>query len=450
MRSCVFCFIVILAASCGFGFEVSVGTYVSNAGKTVTVPVALDSAAGLSYASVKLSYDPQVLVVTKAEAGTLKTLMSEDFVTTDANGTLVVSIYGSPDANVVGGSGSIANVTFAVRDGTDGLYSDVTVTDVQLGEITGVKDVTVDNPITTVNGMIRVLASSAAVARLENVQTICSDTTLASLELKNGDSIQAGSDAVCVSGEVTSETSAIEVKAPTYGWTSGKYALLSSPTADLAFTLEGNPSVEFSSEVSDGITTYYAAVTVTSEGEITCESEDLASTTKSQIRNYTATAIGKLDLTVPDNVAIKEAFDAGKPIKIEGPTSGGASVALISDMGLAPAPSVDPTTGELKLTYSAPTLGITSFDATTGTVGIKVTPGEGNSIVANINTGYVHVYGTDRLGEPMRYVSSVGFDMSKYLKSDTKGEGVLNVTLGTHTFLKVKVETISKSEGQDE
>ena len=450
MRSCVFSFIVILAASCGFGFEVSVGTYVSNAGKTVTVPVALDSAAGLSYASVKLSYDPQVLVVTKAEAGTLKTLMSEDFVTTDANGTLIVSIYGSPDANAVGGSGSIANLTFAVRDGTDGLYSDVTVTDVQLGEITGVKDVTVNNPITTVNGMIRVMASSAAVTRLENAQTVCADTSLASLELKNGDAIQAGSEAVCVSGEVTSETSSIEVKAPTYGWTSGKYALLSSPTTDLVFALEGNPSVEFASEVSDGIATYYATVTVTREGEITCESEDLAATTKSQIRDYTATAIGKLDLTVPANAALKEAFDSGKPIKIEGPASGGASVALISDMGLAPAPSVDPTTGELKLTYAAPTLEITSFDATTGAVGIKVTPGEGNSIVANINTGYVHVYGTDTLGEKMRYVSSVGFDMTKYLKEDSKGEGVINVTLGTHTFLKVKVERVTKTEGQVE
>ena len=92
---------VALSAAVSFGYQVSVGTYVSNAGKTVTVPVALDSAAGLSYASAKLTYDPQVLVVTKAEAGTLKTLMAEDFVTTDTNGTLVVSIYGSTDANVV-------------------------------------------------------------------------------------------------------------------------------------------------------------------------------------------------------------------------------------------------------------------------------------------------------------------------------------------------------------
>ena len=450
MKKTIIAGCVALSAAVAFGYQVSVGTYVSNAGKTVTVPVALDSAAGLSYASAKLTYDPQVLVVTKAEAGTLKTLMAEDFVTTDTNGTLVVSIYGSTDANVMSGSGTIANVTFAVRDGTEGLYSDVTVTDVQLGEKTGVKDVTVNNPITTVNGMIRVMAASAAVTRLENAQTVCADTSLASLELKNGDAIQAGSEAVKVSGEVTSETAAIPVKAPTYGWASGKYALLSSPTADLVFALDDNPSVAFSNEVVNGITTYYATITVSGEGEITCEGEELASTTKSQIRDYTATAISKLDLSNTNNVAIKEAFESGKSIKIEGPASGGASVALISDMGLAPAPSVDPTTGELKLTYAAPTLEITSFDATTGAVGIKVTPGEGNSIVANINTGYVHVYGTDTLGEKMRYVSSVGFDMSKYLKDDSKGEGVINVTLGTHTFLKVKVETVTKTEGQVE
>jgi hypothetical protein len=40
--------------------------------------------------------------------------------------------------------------------------------------------------------------------------------------------------------------------------------------------------------------------------------------------------------------------------------------------------------------------------------------------------------------------------MSKYLKEDTKGEGVLNVTLGTHTFLKVKVESAARKNGDEE
>jgi hypothetical protein len=88
---------------------------------------------------------------------------------------------------------------------------------------------------------------------------------------------------------------------------------------------------------------------------------------------------------------------------------------------------------------ATPTLEITSFDPATGKVGIKVTPGEGNQIVANINTGYVHVYGTDDLSQAMTLIKQVGFDMTTYLKPETKGEGTLTVTLGTHTFLRVQV-----------
>ena len=52
-------------------------------------------------------------------------------------------------------------------------------------------------------------------------------------------------------------------------------------------------------------------------------------------------------------------------------------------------------TGTLKLTYAQPTLRITSFDAATGAVRFKVTPGDGNKIVSEIATGYIHVYGTE-------------------------------------------------------
>ena len=84
--------LVLALAPTALAYQVSVDTYVCNAGRQITVPVALDSAAGLSYAGATLTYDPQVLVVTKAEAGSLKTLMAEDFVATDTNGTLTVAI----------------------------------------------------------------------------------------------------------------------------------------------------------------------------------------------------------------------------------------------------------------------------------------------------------------------------------------------------------------------
>ena len=410
-------------------YQVSVGTYVSNAGKTVTVPVALDSATGLSYASATITYDPQVLVVTKAEAGSLKSLMAEDFTAVDTNGTLTVSIFGSTDANVVSGAGTIANVTFAVRVGTDGLYSDLAVSNVELGEKTGVKDVTAGNPVTTVNGMVRVMATSAQVARLENAAVIVADTTLGALALSAGDAIQASDaqTAITVSGAVTA-SGAIAVKEPVNGWASGRYALLSTTTPGLTFSLEGVDGATFSAETANGVTTYYAAVTVAGEIAVTCATDSLSAGTKNQIRSLLS---GQLD-------GVTE-------IVVTGPTG---LIGVIADMGIAPAFTRVGST--MQASYSMPDFRITEFDPETGTVRFKVTPGEGNRIVSTISTGYLHVFGTDDLREKMRYISKVGFDLTPYLKAETKGEGTIFVTLGTHTFLKIKVEALPRVEGQVE
>lgn len=439
-------FLAMLVAPTALAYQVSVGTYVSNAGKTVTVPVALDSAAGLSYAGATLTYDPQVLVVTKAEAGSLKTLMAEDFVATDTNGTLTVAIFGSTDANIAAGSGSIANVTFAVRDGTEGLYSDIAVSDIELGEKSGVKDVTAGNPVRTVNGMVRVMGAGADVARLENAQIISADTVLGSLTLADGDSIQASDNqtAIRVTGAVTA-TGAIAVKPPVNGWASGTYALLSTPTAGLTFTgVAGN----ITSEVTNGITTYFAAVTV--DGEIPLAADDPTETLTAGERNLIRTNArlvfdGKTDSA---SLAKKALYESATAIKVLGPKG---YVGVIADMGISPlfAPALDET-GTLKLTYTMPKLEITAFDPKTGAVRFKVTPGEGNQIVSEIATGYIHVYGTDTLGEKMKYISQVGFDLTPYLKQATKGEGVLNVTLGSHTFLKIKVESVARQNGDEE
>jgi hypothetical protein len=50
----------------------------------------------------------------------------------------------------------------------------------------------------------------------------------------------------------------------------------------------------------------------------------------------------------------------------------------------------------------------------------------------------------------MRYVSQVSIDVSNYLQEGTKGEADLMVTMGTHTFLKVKAETQIKNAGDTE
>ena len=411
--------IAVCAAWSAFAYRVSVGTYVANPGKTVTVPVALDSAAGLSYAGATIVYDPQVLVVTKVEAGSLKAVMPEDFVTTGTNGTVSVSIFGSPEANVVSGSGSIADITFAVREGAAGRYSDITVTGIDIGEKTGVKDVTAGNALSVVHGMVRVMSADANVERLEGAQTVAADTKLGSLALMEGDAIQA-SDAqtpVVVSGAV-SGVSSIPVAAPVNGWAGGRYALLSTPTAGLKFALEGVDEVEFSQEAANGMVTYYATLSVAGEVPVVCEGETLSAGAQNQIREL-----------------LGDRLKGASEVRVTGPKG---LVALIADMGIAPNCTRNGTV--IDAVYAMPEIKITSFDPSTGAVRIKVTPGENNTIVSEIATGYLHVYGTDDLSKAMTRIEKVGYDLTPYLKDATKGEAVLSVTLGTHTFLKVKVE----------
>ena len=402
-----------------FAYRVSVGTYVVNAGKTVTVPVVLDSAAGLSYAGATLTYDPQVLVVTKVEAGSLKTVMPEDFVTTGTNGSVSVSIFGSTETNVVAGAGAIADITFAIREGSAGRYSDITVTSVDIGEKTGVKDVTAGNALSVVHGMVRVMAEDAAVQRLEGAQTVAPDTCLGSLALAEGDAIQA-SDAqtpVVVSGTVGG-VSVIPVAAPVNGWAGGRYALLSTPTAGLLFALAGVEDAVFSQDTANGVTTYYATISVDGEVPVVCEGETLSAGAQNQIREL-----------------LGDTLKGASEVRIAGPKG---LVALIADMGIAPNCTKNGTM--VDAVYSMPEIKITSFDPATGAVRIKVTPGAGNTIVSEIATGYLHVYGTSDLTKQMTIIDTVGYDLTPYLKDSTKGEAVLNVTLGTHTFLKVKVE----------
>ena len=411
--------IAVCAAWSAFAYRVSVGTYVANPGKTVTVPVALDSAAGLSYAGATIVYDPQVLVVTKVEAGSLKAVMPEDFVTTGTNGTVSVSIFGSTETNVIAGAGAIADITFAVREGAAGRYSDITVTGVDIGEKTGVKDVTAGNVLSVVHGMVRVMSTDANVERLEGAQTVAADTKLGSLALMEGDAIQA-SDAqtpVVVSGAV-SGVSSIPVAAPVNGWAGGRYALLSTPTAGLKFALEGVDEVEFSQEAANGMVTYYATLSVAGEVPVVCEGETLSAGAQNQIREL-----------------LGDRLKGASEVRVTGPKG---LVALIADMGIAPNCTRNGTV--IDAVYAMPEIKITSFDPSTGAVRIKVTPGENNTIVSEIATGYLHVYGTDDLSKAMTRIEKVGYDLTPYLKDATKGEAVLSVTLGTYTFLKVKVE----------
>ena len=72
---------------------------------------------------------------------------------------------------------------------------------------------------------------------------------------------------------------------------------------------------------------------------------------------------------------------------------------VIADMGIAQTCTRDGT--RLVAACGMPALHITQFDPTTGQVRFKVTPAAGNQIASEIATGYIHVFGTDNLGERM-------------------------------------------------
>ena len=427
-------------------YEVSLGTFVVNPGQRVAVPVCIDSIRGASHVGVRVTYDPQVLVLMKVEKGTLTGRLSDDFVAIgdEKGGVVTVSAFGSGNVTADVG-GSLASLLFVAREGTQGHYSDVTVAKVKIGEETGVKDLTVANPVRVRSGMVRVMGTGAEVRRLEAPQTVCADGAYGSLNLMPGDAIQASDSqtGIAVAGAVEA-AAPIVVRAPPNGWANGRYTLLSTITKGLSFALEGT-TAGVVSETANGMTTYFATIALPDEIPVVCESESLTPGSMNQIKaNARLLFEGKTD---SESLALKAMFEKAKRMSVEGPSG---SIGVIADMGLSPCFAGVDETGTLKLTYAMPKLEITSFDPQTGAVRFKVTPGEGNRIVSEIATGYLHVYGSGNLGEKMRYISSVGFDLTPYLKPDTKGEGVLNVILGTHSFLKIKVEAVQKSEGETE
>ena len=330
----------------------------------------------------------------------------------------------------------LMQIRFSVRDGTQGLFSDVTLSDVQFGAPDGVSDLSVANPVSTVNGMVRVMASDASAARLEEPFTVWPKTALKNLSLGVGDSIMASADgaAIAVSQSVTA-TGTVPVSAPVGGWQTGRYELLTTPTGGLSFELDGAdarsgepPDATFGFDVENGVTTYWVDVAVAGEVAIRHETDALAAETVAQIRE-----------------ALRSALDANPAVASVTVRGDAATIPVAADLGIAPRFDILGTTATA--IYETPILDIVGFDPATGAVRIKVTPGGGNTIRSPLATGCVHVYGTSDLGERMRYISGTSFDLTPYLKDDTKGEADLTVSLGSHTFIKVKAETVVKKEG---
>jgi len=343
------CVLASLLTCVGFGYEVSVESGNVAAGETIVVPINVDTVKGAANVGVRVAYDPQVLVLAGTEEGTLAKTLSDDFVVVkdEYAGNVSIAAFGAGNVtNNVGGT--LARLSFTVRDGTKGQYSDITIADVKVGEATGVRDLTVGNAVRTSGGIV---------------------------------------------------------------WVTEAAALAVAATTD--------------------------------------EGENMDAASQRRVRANLRLAYqalqGKADAA---SRSLREAYENAKRVRVSGPKD---LVSTIADMGISPAfaPAPDET-GTLQLTYGTPTLEITGFNPSTGEVWFKVTPGAGNEIVSKMATGCLHVYGTDRLGEPMRFVSSVDVDLTPYLNVDTKGEGVATVDMGSHTFLKVKVESCVKTNGEIE
>ncbi len=430
MKMRILCGILFLLAgavpTASLARTVTAGTRVANPGAFVSVPLTVDDLSDVGAASFMVNYDATVATCLGIEAG--EAVEPTRLVVSNAaegHAFLLASSFCQP-------SGTVAVLRFYVREGTAGLFSDVTVANASFSSKDAVTDLSTSNPVTVVNGMVRSLATDAAVARLEAAFRVAPQTSLATLTLADGDGLVADADGepIRVSGAVAA-TGAIPVDAPLGGWQTGAYALLSTPTKNLTFALAEASNATIRVETANGLTTYYADVTVDGGVEIVAESGTLSAATRAQVKALLANEL------------------AANPGVTSVTVKGDAALATIAaDLGIAPRFDVLGTAATA--TYATPTLEIIAFEPQTGRVRMKVTPGEGNAIRASLATGCVHVYGTKDLSQKMRYISGTAFDLTPYLKDATRGEADLTVALGSHTFIKVKVETTNKQEGEEE
>lgn len=428
MKRVVLCLIGCLAARAAIGRTVSAGTLVANPGATVSVPVAVDSLADVGAAVVTVGYDPTVAVCLGVEAGVASDPQEMSYIDTGSGQICVILAGFAQKAK----DGEIFRIRFSLRDGTAGLFSDVTLLNVELGAKDGVTDLSAADSLTVVNGMVRSLAADDVAARLEEAFAVAPRTALGSLTLAAGDGLvaDAAGRPVRVSGAVTT-SGAVPVAAPLDGWQTGTYALLATPTKGLSFSLADAPDTAVRAETVGGVTTYYADVTVADSVEIVAEAGTLPAATCAQIKSLLADALA----AHPDVMRVTVKGDA-------------ALVPVAADLGIAPQFDVLGTSATA--TYATPTLRIVAFEPQTGRVRIKVTPGAGNAIRAPLAMGCVHVYGTHDLSQKMRCLSGTAFDLTPYLQNATRDEADLTVALGSCTFIKVKAETTTRQEGEEE
>jgi hypothetical protein len=206
---------------------------------------------------------------------------------------------------------------------------------------------------------------------------------------------------------------------------------VTTPTKNLQLSLGDDVDGVISAESINGITSYYADITVEGSLDVSHESGNLDAGTIAAIRS-----------SLLDEL---KSYPIVKKVVVKGDVT---KIPVIVDLGIVPDVVIVGDTAIVE--YKSPNLKIVAFNPKTGLVRIKVKPSEGNNIRSQLVTGCIHVYGTDDLSKSMKYISNVAINVSEYLREETKGEANLTVTMGTHTFLKVKIEKQNKNEGDIE
>ena len=217
---------------------VSLGRVVCNPGCEIAVPVLLDEAQGLAVADVGINYNPTYLVLQSVEQGTLKTRFAFDFTVVQESG--YVELISAAEDNIAeSGGGTLAELRFLVREGSEQAVADLALADVRLHEKTMTVDLAAgEQTIVPQSGMIRPLAPTAACSeRLgEGAVAIAAGTTLKHLTLLAGDTVQVAegqpvtiTEGLICAGQVT-------LAPPKGGWQPGRYTVLKAP-GTLARTL---------------------------------------------------------------------------------------------------------------------------------------------------------------------------------------------------------------------
>ena len=403
-----------LAATLGAARTVRLESVVCNPGARVAVPVTLDDAQGLAVVTLTVAYDPLVLAFAEARPGTLADAFSFDFSVAEETGAVTV-VAVAPEDIAERRGGTVAELVFDVRPGSDTLHSALALADVRLEEETMTRDLTLGDPTTPTGGLIRPLAAGGdCETRLgDQPITVAAGTRLRRLTLAAGDALQAGAEPTTVT-EALDAASPIRVAPPAGGWAPGRYALLRAPKAATP-TWEALPEGYAVKAADEGSLVAYTlepeeATLLTPEG-LTLSAEDQASARALLADHATGAAALRLE---------------------------GTEEAILVGLDLGIVPACERAGDTVTARFANPALRIVALDPAAGTVRVRVLPAEGATLARQPAEGVLRVLATDDLAQAMKPLEAA-LDASAYLEPTTPGEATLTLRLeGKRTlFLKV-------------